>query len=606
MGNRAKKKEKKKKRREDRLRKEKHERRAQPRTVEYADESEDIRERTFRNASQPPDREDEWEEEETEGWDEDDEFDSDGDAGRGWYDEHDWNGDPCDEAFCLTGTDWIDSERMLRRAARILSEKRAGVLESVRNFLDRLSNKSGEPGSPSLPDDPVERGQELAFRALRAENPSQALHLAEKALRADPECLDALAIVAQHKHEAWPERAAEFERIVATGERRLGGPAFFAEHKGRFWNRVETRPYMRVREQWAHLLAFTDRLPAAVAHYEALLDLDPLDHLHVRVLLLCRYLELGRLDDAKRIMARFPYGRAAYLWARVLGQFLTGDLVAASRAHSQALLVNDFLETTIRKSFGHRPHQNDPCGELDKADVVEISLAIAWNRHPKALAWMMASSRAFSEREVEAHRASFSPPVSNLFLLEGPDLRDWLDYPATHGFTEAHVPELIRMATDHALQESDQDHVLFGAVHAWRALAQLRAQAAIAPLLELFAANLDDWASNDFPRIFELLGPEAISGLRTLLVERHGLDLRSITAQALSRIGTHHPEAAGRCVEVLLEQLHRYRENHRMLNECLAECLARLQAQEAWPVIQEAIANGYLSEDCPLDLRDFA
>jgi HEAT repeat protein len=87
------------------------------------------------------------------------------------------------------------------------------------------------------------------------------------------------------------------------------------------------------------------------------------------------------------------------------------------------------------------------------------------------------------------------------------------DYAAL-GVSPKDVPGLIRMATDQVLHNGPQDSpVVWAPVHAWRALAQLRAPEAIAPLVELFsrADDGDDWVSDDLPKMLAQFGGAALN-----------------------------------------------------------------------------------------------
>jgi hypothetical protein len=112
-------------------------------------------------------------------------------------------------------------------------------------------------------------------------------------------------------------------------------------------------------------------------------------------------------------------------------------------------------------------------------------------------------------------------PVNQLLALG--DVRDethWPDYLA-YGLDTSHILELIRMGTDEELQWADSESVeVWAPVHAWRALGQLRAEAAIEPLLGLLK-NIDeeddDWADTELPKVFGLIGPAAIPALTAYL-----------------------------------------------------------------------------------------
>src|SRR5437763_1053966 len=93
----------------------------------------------------------------------------------------------------------------------------------------------------------------------------------------------------------------------------------------------------------------------------------------------------------------------------------------------------------------------------------------------------------------------YLPPVDKLLTYGAIALTEpaWPDYVGELGLGPAQVPDLIRMATDHDLrfEEVPGDDIAFwGPVHAWRALGQLRALEAAAPLVVAFNDPDDEWA----------------------------------------------------------------------------------------------------------------
>ncbi|MBD1856988.1 MULTISPECIES: hypothetical protein [Leptolyngbya] len=83
---------------------------------------------------------------------------------------------------------------------------------------------------------------------------------------------------------------------------------------------------------------------------------------------------------------------------------------------------------------------------------------------------------------------NYSGAVAQLLTL-GSDLpiasTDWADY-AARGITSADIPSLIEMATDAELYTLDEYTEGWATVHAWRALAQLKAGDAVEPLLQTY------------------------------------------------------------------------------------------------------------------------
>src|SRR5260370_30835067 len=115
---------------------------------------------------------------------------------------------------------------------------------------------------------------------------------------------------------------------------------------------------------------------------------------------------------------------------------------------------------------------------------------------------------------------SYHPPVDK--LLTYGDARkfvnQWPNYLAL-GLTTEHTPELVRMATDSALNTADSESVeVWAPIHALRALGQLHAEAAIDPIIPLLDKTDDDDAlAEELPVVFAAIGPAAIPALAAYL-----------------------------------------------------------------------------------------
>jgi hypothetical protein len=204
---------------------------------------------------------------------------------------------------------------------------------------------------------------------------------------------------------------------------------------------------------------------------------------------------------------------------------------------------------------------------------------------------------------------SYRPPVDKLLTL-GKTQRHGtgVDY-AKLGIRREHVPELIRMATDKALNSGPSDSELVWApVHAWWALAELRADEAVVPLLSLLPrihASNDDWVGEDVPRVLGAIGPAAIEPVTTYLADTgHDDWARVATAITLGRIGQAHPETRAVCVARLTAQLERFAAQSKHLNAFLISPLLDLRAVEAAPVMERAFASGPMDEMVQGDWED--
>jgi hypothetical protein len=198
--------------------------------------------------------------------------------------------------------------------------------------------------------------------------------------------------------------------------------------------------------------------------------------------------------------------------------------------------------------------------------------------------------------------------VSQLLSLGEPRRNDSQDYAAL-GILADTVPDLIRMATDERLNNGPQKSPLVWApVHAWRALAQLRAPEAIAPLLALFQRAddfEDEWVQSDLPEALALIGAPVIGPTSNYLTDvNHGEWARVTAADTLGHIGQAHPELRGECVARLAAQLERFVDQPETVNTFVISALWDLRAVEALPVIEAAFASGRVDESVNGDLED--
>jgi hypothetical protein len=188
---------------------------------------------------------------------------------------------------------------------------------------------------------------------------------------------------------------------------------------------------------------------------------------------------------------------------------------------------------------------------------------------------------------------SYSPPVSRLLTLgEEPILaRQWTDYAAELGVGPEHVPELIRMATDPALNWADGDTAeVWAPLHAWRALGQLRAESAVEPLASVMDELAEsDWLLEEFPTVFGLIGRPALPTLAAYLLDpSHDLWARVAAADGLKAIAEGDPSARSDAVNALAAVLRHPDENDVTLNGFLISCLVDLRAVGAAPLIERA------------------
>jgi len=244
----------------------------------------------------------------------------------------------------------------------------------------------------SVNEDTAYEAQQLVYDAWEAETDERERELILDALNLDPTNVDALLTLARHSGLEGEEEIELLRQIVALGEKNLG-PDAFQEYAGHFWGFMETRPYMRAREELAEALRWAGRLDEATAEWEAMLELNPNDNQGVRYNLLACYLALNRLDGAQRLFGKYDADcqyNTVFAWGRVLERFLSGDLPGAAQALQVARKQNPHTQGFIKghRQLPRRMPDSYSMGSKEEAVCYAEALCGAWSKHPEALKWL--------------------------------------------------------------------------------------------------------------------------------------------------------------------------------------------------------------------------
>jgi len=206
--------------------------------------------------------------------------------------------------------------------------------------------------------------------------------------------------------------------------------------------------------------------------------------------------------------------------------------------------------------------------------------------------------------------SAYAAPVARLFelgMIPVEDRREWRDYVGDFGLGSDHVADLIRVARDESLDEAEDDKLLWAPVHAWRAIGQLGAKEAVAPLLDHLRspAAYDDMVSEDFPTVFGMIGPEAIAALDAFFVEDDVEEIAlTMLTSAYVEIGKRHPESRAACVDALQRFLARDDDVNPQVNGFLVSALLDLDAREALDAMRAAFERDVVDHTIAGDMED--
>ncbi|MCZ2079940.1 MAG: tetratricopeptide repeat protein [Bryobacterales bacterium] len=267
-------------------------------------------------------------------------------------------------------------------------------IEELNAKLADLTRSGGlsEKAQAWKQDDPKWRAQELAYEAMEADDPFDALRLVDEAQKLDPDCTDAQRLMVSLLPMELDNRIQLMREVVAKAEQSLG-EKFIEENKGHFWGVLSTRPYMRARQELGELLTAADKLEEAIAVYERMLELNPNDNQGVRYSLVGLYLAIKRGQAASDLLSRYPGEEdytAVFAWGRVIEHWLASRAVDAQSALLKARTVNPFVERYLagtRKPPGRLPSSYRP-GDDSEAQVAAAELSPACARLPEFTAWL--------------------------------------------------------------------------------------------------------------------------------------------------------------------------------------------------------------------------
>jgi hypothetical protein len=207
--------------------------------------------------------------------------------------------------------------------------------------------------------------------------------------------------------------------------------------------------------------------------------------------------------------------------------------------------------------------------------------------------------------------SDYSEPVAHL-LTQGEcsdhAVQSWVDY-QTLGISEDTIPSLIQMATDEDLYLLDSDVPEgWSPIHAWRTLGQLRAEAAVDPLLNQASKYLDhdgwwDWMALEFPRVFALIGESILPNLTAWMRDQtQDSWVRVIALEGIEALAKQDQSSdvqhsvRQRCIAIFLEELTQFGENEPEFNAFVIGALAKLKVMEAVPLMEQAFAAGKVDE----------
>lgn len=206
--------------------------------------------------------------------------------------------------------------------------------------------------------------------------------------------------------------------------------------------------------------------------------------------------------------------------------------------------------------------------------------------------------RAHVEAALVATDGVYPPPLDQLLTLGNAlEIADMDQRIAQLGFGQEHVPDLVRMTRDRALNimESEADAV-WAPTHALSALANLDVSAHIADLVPLFDLE-SEWFGEELPSMLGQAGEPALEPLRQYIQDNTRWQYgRWNAGTAVEQVAKQHPELRDQAIEILSDVLAHATDNDPETNGFFLADLINLNAVEALPVIRSAFEQDMIDE----------
>ena len=215
-----------------------------------------------------------------------------------------------------------DSERMTKMIHKIIGSKDFESIEEMQQFVgDHIVGREMGEIEAMLPDEGPEsdfdRAESLIEGIPEGAAAKEVVRIAKQALALSEYCMGAWFAFGMYAEN--PATALErFEKGIEKGRVRFKEQIKESGEGQGLWGYIEARDFMRLLEEKAKALEEMKELGKAAEVYEEMLALNPTDNQGIRSDLLRILLIYRKLDDARRLLDRFPndalvdmaYGRA--------------------------------------------------------------------------------------------------------------------------------------------------------------------------------------------------------------------------------------------------------------------------------------------------------
>lgn len=238
-------------------------------------------------------------------------------------------------------------------------------------MIDDFMQKYNDSLTVGITEETARTSEDFLELAENADNEGSALKYAKKALKLDPDNLDAERMVALISAEDQIDLLDKLEHALEHGEKVMKEIGCADEDSiGSYWGITETRPYMRLKMEYMNTLKDSGMIRKAMAECEDMIRLNENDNMGVRFTLMHLYAFMEEEQKALELHKKYDsYEETQMLFPLSILYFKLADMEKAFEYLKRLSAANKdtkkFLRAVVKGSleryadelsdFGYRP-----------------------------------------------------------------------------------------------------------------------------------------------------------------------------------------------------------------------------------------------------------
>ncbi|MDD6488578.1 MAG: hypothetical protein PUG48_02025 [Clostridia bacterium] len=287
-----------------------------------------------------------------------------------------------------------ETEKMFKKLNEFMADKPCETDEEVNDLVNEFMAQYNPSVKGKLTEQNAETSDDFLELAETAPTKKKALQYAKKALELDPDNLDAEKIVVELSATTHEKMLENYKKLIDKATKRLEEQGYFSEDCiGDFWLIVETRPYMRLHDDYLELLIKSSKIHLAINECEEMLRLCENDNLGIRYRLMHLYAYFEDEQSALKLLEKYPDDESTqFLLPMSILYYKLGNMTEATKYLKKLKEVNkdtykffkclcnhdldDYLDNI--SPYGYRPFTIEEFIEELRTNIFLISQSIAY------------------------------------------------------------------------------------------------------------------------------------------------------------------------------------------------------------------------------------